>query len=53
MGSTMKLGTDAETSEEVNIPFHNVLPMLHPSDLVLGGWDISGMDLAAAMDRAQ
>jgi myo-inositol-1-phosphate synthase len=53
MGSTMKLGTDAETSEEVNIPFHNVLPMLHPSDLVLGGWDISGMNLAAAMDRAQ
>ena len=53
MGSTMKLGTDAETSEEVNVPFHNVLPMLHPNDLVLGGWDISGMNLAAAMDRAQ
>ena len=53
MGSTMKLGTDADTSEEVNIPFHNVLPMLHPNDLVLGGWDISGMNLAAAMDRAQ
>ena len=53
MGSTMKLGTDAETSEEVNIPFHNVLPMLHPNDLALGGWDISGMNLAAAMDRAQ
>lgn len=53
MGSTMKLGTDAETSEEVNVPFHNVLPMVHPSDLVLGGWDISGMNLAAAMDRAQ
>ena len=27
--------------------------MLHPNDLVLGGWDISGMNLAAAMDRAQ
>ena len=53
MGSTMKLGTDAETSEEINIPFHNVLPMLHPNDLVLGGWDISGLNLAAAMDRAQ
>jgi myo-inositol-1-phosphate synthase len=53
MGSTMKLGTDAETSEEVNIPFHDVLPMVHPNDLVLGGWDISGMNLAEAMDRAQ
>jgi myo-inositol-1-phosphate synthase len=53
MGSTMKLGTDAETSEEINIPFHNVLPMLHPNDLVISGWDISGMNLAAAMDRAQ
>jgi myo-inositol-1-phosphate synthase len=53
MGSTMKLGTDAVTSEEVNIPFHNVLPMVHPNDLVIGGWDISSMNLAAAMDRAQ
>lgn len=53
MGSTMKLGTDAKTQREVNIPFHNVLPMVHPNDLVIGGWDISGMNLAAAMDRAQ
>lgn len=53
MGSTMKLGTDAETSEEINIPFHNVLPMVHPNDLVIGGWDISSMNLADAMDRAQ
>ena len=52
MGSTMKLGTEAETGKEINIPFHNVLPMVHPNDLVIGGWDISGMDLAAAMDRA-
>jgi len=52
MGSTMKLGTDAKTQQEVNIPFHNVLPMVHPNDLVLGGWDISSMNLADAMDRA-
>lgn len=38
MGSTMKLGTDAETSKDVNIPFHDVLPMVHPNDLVIGGW---------------
>lgn len=52
MGSTMKLGTEAETNQDVNIPFHDVLPMVHPNDLVIGGWDISGMNLADAMDRA-
>lgn len=53
MGSTLKLGTDAKTAREINIPFHNILPMVHPNDLVIGGWDISGMNLAKAMDRAQ
>ena len=52
MSSTMKLGTEASTGKEINIPFHNVLPMVHPNDLVIGGWDISGMNLAQAMDRA-
>ncbi|MCJ1461641.1 Myo-inositol-1-phosphate synthase [Pseudocyphellaria aurata] len=52
MGSTMKLGTEAKTGKDVNIPFHDVLPMVHPNDLVIGGWDISGMNLAKAMDRA-
>lgn len=52
MGSTVKLGTDAKTFKDVNIPFQNVLPMVHPNDLVIGGWDISGMNLAQAMDRA-
>ena len=52
MGSTMKLGTNAKTAKDVNIPFHDALPMVHPNDLVLGGWDISGLNLADAMDRA-
>jgi myo-inositol-1-phosphate synthase len=52
MASTVKLGTDAETGEEINIPFHKLLPMIHPNDLVIGGWDISGLNLAEAMDRA-
>ncbi|OBT80538.1 myo-inositol-1-phosphate synthase [Pseudogymnoascus sp. 05NY08] len=52
MASTMKLGTDAKTAKDVNIPFHDVLPMVHPNDLVVGGWDISSMNLADAMDRA-
>jgi myo-inositol-1-phosphate synthase len=52
MGSTMKLGTNAMTAKDVNIPFHDVLPMVHPNDLVIGGWDISKMNLSQAMDRA-
>ncbi|KAH8893192.1 myo-inositol-1-phosphate synthase-like protein [Thozetella sp. PMI_491] len=52
MGSTVKLGTHAKTKKDVNIPFHDVLPMVHPNDLVIGGWDISKMNLADAMNRA-
>ncbi|KAJ4864130.1 myo-inositol-1-phosphate synthase domain-containing protein [Trichoderma breve] len=53
MSSTVKLGTDAKTNKEINIPFHNLLPMVHPNDLVIGGWDISSLNLAQAMDRAK
>ena len=53
MASTVKLGTDSQTGSDVNVPLHNMLPMVHPNDLAIGGWDISGWNLAAAMDRAQ
>lgn len=53
MGSTIKLGTDESTGEEINVPFQSVLPMVHPNDLVIGGWDISSMNVADAMDRAK
>ncbi|KAH7038915.1 hypothetical protein B0J12DRAFT_253060 [Macrophomina phaseolina] len=53
MASTIKLGTDPKTGKEINIPFHDLLPMVHPNDLVIGGWDISGMNLAEAADRAR
>lgn len=52
MGSTIKLGTDPKTAKEINIPFQDMLPMVHPNDLAIGGWDISGMNMADAMDRA-
>jgi myo-inositol-1-phosphate synthase len=52
MSSTMKLGTNIKTGKDVNIPFHDVLPMVHPNDFVIGGWDISKMNMADAMDRA-
>lgn len=53
MASTAKLGRDSKTGEDVNIPFHDMLPMVHPNDLVIGGWDISSASLAEAMDRAK
>ena len=53
MSSTTKLGVDSKTGKEIHIPFHDLLPMVHPNDLVVGGWDISGMNLADAMDRAK
>ena len=39
--------------EEVFVPFKKLLPMVDPDDLVLGGWDINGTNLAEAMERAQ
>jgi myo-inositol-1-phosphate synthase len=51
--STIRLGMDTKTGKDVNVPFSNVLPMVHPNDFVLGGWDISNMPLDAAMARAK
>ena len=53
MSSTVKLGTETQTGKDVMLPLHELLPMAHPNDLVIGGWDISAMSIAAAMDRAQ
>lgn len=50
--STVRLGTNAG-GEGVYIPFSNVLPFVHPNDLVIGGWDISSFNLAQAMQRAK
>ena len=50
--STVRLGLN-ERGEGVHIPFKHMLPMLKPNDLVIGGWDISSMNLAEAMSRAR
>lgn len=50
--STVRLGTNA-SGQGVFIPFKNLLPMVEPNDLVVGGWDISSMNLGDAMKRAQ
>ena len=51
--STINLGPDASTGLDVFVPLSSVVPMVHPNDFVIGGWDISGMNLADAMRRAQ
>ena len=50
--STVRLGLNAE-GDSVYIPFKNMLPMVNPNDLVIGGWDISSMDIADSMNRAK
>jgi myo-inositol-1-phosphate synthase len=50
--STVNLGIDSRTNEDVFVPMTRVLPMLHPNDMVLGGWDISSLNLGDAMKRA-
>ncbi|KYR01882.1 inositol-3-phosphate synthase [Tieghemostelium lacteum] len=52
MSSTVKLGSD-ENGKDSYVPFQNILPMVHPNDIVFGGWDINSADLAEAMQRAQ
>jgi len=51
--STVQIGTDPLTKQEVHIPIADILPMVHPNDLVLGGWDISGLPMDQAMKRAE
>ncbi|KAK5640687.1 hypothetical protein RI129_009234 [Pyrocoelia pectoralis] len=50
--STIRLGTSPE-GEDVYIPFNSILPMVHPDDLAIDGWDISSANLAKACERAQ
>lgn len=51
--STVRIGSDSVTSKDVHVPISDVLPMVHPNDLILGGWDISSMTMDKAMARAQ
>lgn len=39
--------------EEVYVPFKNMLPMVNPNDVAIGGWDISSTNLAEAMERSR
>jgi len=50
--STVRLGCD-ERGDDFWVPLNALVPMVHPNDLVIGGWDINGSNLAEAMQRAQ
>ncbi|CAM9154037.1 unnamed protein product [Scytosiphon promiscuus] len=51
MASTVRLGNDSE-GNAVHVPLRNLLPTVHPNDLVVGGWDICSDNLADAMVKA-
>src|ERR1700761_2403582 len=50
--STVRIGNNVNTGKDVHVPVSDVLPMVHPNDIVLGGWDISGLPMDKAMERA-
>ena len=49
--STCKLGVDGE-GNDIFVPMKNMVPLLDPTNLVIGGWDISSMPLGDAMRRS-
>ncbi|KAK6455376.1 inositol-3-phosphate synthase [Scheffersomyces xylosifermentans] len=51
--STIKLGIDKETGNDVYAPFNSIVPFVNPNDLVVSGWDINGLPLDKAMKRAK
>jgi myo-inositol-1-phosphate synthase len=50
--STAHVGTTPEGAQ-VYTPLNKLVPMLNPNELVVGGWDINGENLANAMQRAE
>lgn len=51
--STVQLGVDPETGKSIYVPISDMLPMVHPNDFVITGWDISAQPLDEAMARGQ
>uniref|UniRef100_A0A336M0U0 inositol-3-phosphate synthase n=1 Tax=Culicoides sonorensis TaxID=179676 RepID=A0A336M0U0_CULSO len=50
--STVLIGSD-ENGEDIYVPMNQILPMINPDDIVLDGWDISGLNLGESMRRAE
>lgn len=50
--STIRLGANVATGQEVYVPLKDLVPMIAPDQLVIDGWDISGLNIAEAAARA-
>lgn len=50
--STVRLGIGSD-GEDVYVGFNSLLPMVNPNDIVVDGWDISGLNIAEAVERAR
>ncbi|XP_068921753.1 inositol-3-phosphate synthase 1 isoform X2 [Petaurus breviceps papuanus] len=50
--ATVNLGSD-DHGQDIHVPFRALLPMVSPNDIIFDGWDISSLNLAEAMKRAQ
>jgi len=50
LASTVRIGGNG--ANQVYVPLNSVLPMVHPKDFILGGWDISSLNLYESMQRA-
>lgn len=56
MSSTINLGLhekEGEKDSEVFVPMNHLAPFVDPNDIVVGGWDISKLNLAESMERSQ
>uniref|UniRef100_T1IYC1 Inositol-3-phosphate synthase n=1 Tax=Strigamia maritima TaxID=126957 RepID=T1IYC1_STRMM len=50
--STVLLGSSPD-GEDIYVPMRDLLPTVHPNDIIFDGWDISSLNLAGAMKRAK
>jgi len=48
----VRLGSNAE-GEPVYVPLKNLLPMVEPNDVEIGGWDINATPLGEAMKKSK
>ena len=51
LAGTLKLGTD-KFGNDIYVPLKSMLPIVDPTSLAIGGWDISNMNLGDAVRRS-
>lgn len=52
LSSTINIGHDKK-NKEIFAPISCLVPILNPTDLVIGGWDINSANLFEAVERAK